>query len=98
MCLPVKAPLVDPSSEPAAAAAAAAAQDVAMDGASEEGEVVSDGQEDNAAVAKGWRFAWPIELHRTMCVPHTVAFGRAVLEEWCEVEGVEFKSAVVKEA
>ncbi|KAK4050802.1 hypothetical protein OIV83_003223 [Microbotryomycetes sp. JL201] len=52
----------------------------------------------NPGERTGWLFAWPVEVHRTMSVPHTVAFARAILEEWCRAEGVtDFESAVVSE-
>ncbi|KAM0790799.1 hypothetical protein ACM66B_004646 [Microbotryomycetes sp. NB124-2] len=63
-----------------------------VDTAQEEGEV-------RGRVEGSWLFAWPIEVNRPMSVPHTVAFGRAVLEEWCKTEGVtDFESAVVSES
>ncbi|KAK4047887.1 hypothetical protein OIO90_006048 [Microbotryomycetes sp. JL221] len=57
-----------------------------------------DNKDKDDGLFKFWRFAWPVDCYRTMSVPHSVAFARAVLEEWCETERVEgFEPAVITE-
>lgn len=47
---------------------------------------------------KPWRFAWPVGPTTAGGIPHAVAFGRAVLDEWASGEGLGFTLAVVDEA
>lgn len=39
-------------------------------------------------------FAWPIELGMSAGIPHLVAFGRAMVEEYAQVHGVRYTKKI----